>query len=63
MFSNKVADQRGKTEGAFVSEFSPEMVRDANSPSRLGGADMRNSDVALNSTEEKAKISDTNNQK
>jgi hypothetical protein len=48
MFSNKVADQRGKTEGVFISEFSPEMIADTNSPSRLGGADMRSSDMALN---------------
>ncbi len=61
MFANKVADQRGKTEGGFASEFSPEMIRDGSSPSRLGGIDMRSSDMALNSTEEKAKINDSNN--
>ena len=60
MFSNKVADQRGKTEGVFISEFSPEMIADTNSPSRLGGAEMRSSNMALNNNQEKAKIGDSN---
>ena len=59
MFPNKVADQAGRTDGMLNSEFSPEMIRDASSPSRLGSQDMRSSDMALNITGEKVKISDS----
>jgi hypothetical protein len=50
MFANKVADQAGNIDGGFVSEFSPEMIRDASSPSKLDVNDMRSSDMALNGT-------------